>query len=91
LQNEEFSKSTIKNIQSRMKKIYPQLSKDELEYFVINGNVNNNAYIKSKFKIEIYDGKTLRDIAKASDNENIEALRKTVTKYYLCYDKIIDE
>jgi HD superfamily phosphohydrolase len=91
LQSEEFSKSTIKNIQSRMKKIYPQLSKDELEYFVINGNVNNNAYIKSKFKIEIYDGKTLRDIAKASDNENIEALRKTVTKYYLCYDKIIDE
>jgi HD superfamily phosphohydrolase len=91
LQNEEFSKSTIKNIQSRMKKIYPQLSKDEFEYFVISGNVNNNAYIKSKFKIEIYDGKTLRDIAKASDNENIEALRKTVTKYYLCYDKIVDE
>jgi len=91
LQNEVIPKSIIKNIQSRMKKIYPQLSKDELEYFVISGNVNNNAYIKSKFKIEIYDGKTLRDIAKASDNENIEALRKTVTKYYLCYDKIIDE
>jgi hypothetical protein len=37
-------------------------------------------------KILMKDG-SIQDIAKASDNSNLEALARTVQKYILCYVK----
>ncbi len=91
LQNTIIPQQQVKSIQSKVLKKYPQIKKNELHYFIINDSVNNYAYVKSKFKIEIYNGKNLIDIANASDNFNIQSLSKKVTKYFLCYDKSIEE
>lgn len=91
LQSKNFSRKIIHQLQNNILKKYPQLNIKDISYFLITGEVNNAAYIKSKYKIEILDGKKLLDIAKASDNENISALSKEVTKYYLSYDKSINQ
>lgn len=91
LQKNKIPTSIVKSIEKKVLKKYKQISSNELKYFIIVDEVNNSAYIKSKFKIEIFDGKKLIDVARASDNFNIKALSEKVTKYYLCYDKSIDE
>lgn len=90
LQPKTFSPSLVKSIQEKTLKKYKQIKENNIHYFVIMGSVNNSAYIKSKFNIEVYNGKNLMDITKASDNFNIKALSKRVIKYYLCYDKSIE-
>jgi len=65
-----------------------QLSKGEASYFVFSGKIQNRAYNHQKQNINILmkNGK-LKDVAKASDQLNLKALSKTVTKYYICYPK----
>lgn len=64
------------------------LTKKEASYFVITDIVNNSAYNATNFKINILmsNGK-LVDVAKASDQLNLQSLSKTVTKYFICYPK----
>lgn len=90
LQKDKIPFSEVQTVKSKILKKYPSLKRNEIHYFLINDKVDNNAYMKSKFKIEIFDGKKLIDIADASDNFNIRALSKKVTKYYLCYDKSVE-
>lgn len=90
LQKDEIPQKVITSIKKSVLKKYPHISTRELNYFVINGSVNNSAYVKNKFKIEIFDGKKLIDIARASDNLNIEALSGEVKKYFLSYDRNIE-
>ncbi|MBS1650766.1 MAG: HD domain-containing protein [Bacteroidetes bacterium] len=65
-----------------------KISKKQTSYFVLSGSVNNSAYNSHKFNINILmkDGKLI-DVAKASDQLNLQSLSKTVTKYYICYPK----
>lgn len=60
------------------------------EYFLMTGEITNNAYNKHNEKILVLDksGKT-EDMQQASDI-NLSALTKTVRKYYLCYPKELD-
>lgn len=90
LQKDKIPQTLVKSVKTKLHKKYPSLKPNELKYFFINSSVDNSAYLKNKFKIEIYDGKNLKDIATASDNFNIKALSKKVTKYFLCYDKSIE-
>ncbi len=64
------------------------ISKKEASYFVLTSYVNNSAYLANKFNITILmsNGKLI-DVAKASDQLNIQSLSKTVTKYFICYPK----
>ena len=64
------------------------LDKRNISYFVFKSSINNMAYKTGSGSINILmkDG-TLQDIATASDNANVEALSKTVTKNILCYTK----
>lgn len=64
------------------------ISKEEADYFVFTGSVSNQAYQQKKQGIKILykNGKT-EDIVKASDQLNLKALSKPVTKYYICYPK----
>ena len=73
-----------KEIQQKLK-----IKKDEVKYFVVKGEIKNNAYDPAHDHINILykDGKTL-DITKASDNLNIEALANTVKKYTLAYFRV---
>ncbi|GAB4199110.1 MAG: HD domain-containing protein [Bacteroidia bacterium] len=91
IQKNKIPSQTIHDIKKKILKQYPFLKENQISYFLVNTSVNNSAYIKSKFTIEIFDGKQLNDIADASDNFNIRALSKPVTKHVLCYDKTIHE
>ncbi|MBC7655225.1 MAG: HD domain-containing protein [Oligoflexus sp.] len=69
------------NVFSKMK-----VSKEEVNYFVFTGTVNNMAYKIGKGSINILmKNGDLSDIVAVSDNANLEALSKTVTKNILCY------
>ncbi|RDK83496.1 HD domain-containing protein [Marinirhabdus gelatinilytica] len=65
-----------------------KLSREEATYFVFGGLIENQAYDMKRDTINLITktGKVL-DVAKASDQLNIEALSKKVIKYYLCYPK----
>ena len=75
-----------KMIERGMKKY--KVNRRECSYFVYADSVNNSAYLDSKFHINILmnDG-SLKDVADASDQLNLQKLSQTVTKYYLCYPK----
>lgn len=75
-----------KMIERGMKKY--KVTRKESSYFVYADSVNNSAYLHSKFHINILmnDG-SLKDVADASDQLNLQKLSQTVTKYYLCYPK----
>ncbi len=64
------------------------LSKHEASYFVFQGSISNQAYRMDKDTINLIknNGRVV-DVAKASDQLNIEALSKRVVKYYICYPK----
>ncbi|WP_282042567.1 HD domain-containing protein [Winogradskyella flava] len=64
------------------------ISKVEADYFVFHGEITNQAYQSKKHHINILlkSGK-IKDIAKVSDQLNLKALSKSVTKYYMCYPK----
>jgi hypothetical protein len=64
------------------------LSEVEASYFVFDGEIYNQAYNMQNETINLLTqtGKVI-DVAKASDQLNLEALSKRVVKYYLCYPK----
>ncbi len=64
------------------------LTDQETSYFVFLGIIENKAYNQEKQNIHILRANgRLTDVAKASDQLNLEALATTVTKYYICYPK----
>ena len=59
-------------------------NKEEINYFVYQKEMENNAYDPRKDEIKIlFNDGSLKDITQASDNLNISALAKPVKKYYL--------
>jgi len=65
-----------------------KISEHEAEYFVFDGEISNQAYQKHTQKINIlYKSGKVKDIAKSTDQLNLKALSKPVTKYYICYPK----
>jgi len=65
-----------------------QITKHEAQYFVFVGEISNQAYQHKTQKINIlYKSGKVEDIAKATDQLNVKALSKSVTKYYICYPK----
>lgn len=64
-----------------------QISKEEANYFVFAGSISNQAY-QNKAHINIlYKSGKIKDIIRASDQFNLKALSKPVTKYYICFPK----
>ncbi|OIQ27590.1 MAG: phosphohydrolase [Bacteroidetes bacterium MedPE-SWsnd-G2] len=64
------------------------ISEAEADYFVFDGQISNQAYQAQTENINILQktGKIV-DVIKASDQLNLKALSKPVTKYYICYPK----
>jgi HD superfamily phosphohydrolase len=89
LQSTPVSKTAEEKI---LKKITQEITGDSnlSGYFLMTGEITNNAYDKHNEKILVLDktGKT-KDMQHASDI-NLTALTKTVRKYYLCYPKELD-
>jgi hypothetical protein len=66
------------------------LSIKETEYFIFSNRIKNNAYNPKKDKINLlYKDGSIKDIAKAADQLNINALTEEVVKNFLCYPKQI--
>ncbi|WP_304141443.1 HD domain-containing protein [Mesoflavibacter zeaxanthinifaciens] len=64
------------------------ITEDEAKYFVFKGEISNQAYTRSKQNIKIlYKSGKVDDVVKASDQLNLKALSKKVTKHYKCYPK----
>ena len=67
------------------------ISEEEARYFVFTGAISNQAYYENKQNINIlYKTGKIVDIVEATDEFNLRALSKPVTKYFICYPKPID-
>ena len=87
MQSSPITKSYKNKLVAQVCKNY-HVSKQEAHYFVFSDQVNNSAYNANQFNINILTSNgTLVDVAKASDQLNIQSLSNTVTKYFICYPK----
>tara|TARA_B100001094_G_scaffold331908_1_gene401877 strand:+ start:961 stop:2190 length:1230 start_codon:yes stop_codon:yes gene_type:complete len=87
-QNEKFSEDKINELKQKVLEKY-NISIEDTNYLVFTGKVSNNAYQYHKTHINILmKNGEIKDITDASDQFNIDALSKTVNKYFLCYPKI---
>lgn len=87
-QNEKFLEKEINKLKQKVSEKY-NISIDNTNYLVFTGKVSNNAYQYHKTHINILmKNGEIKDITDASDQFNIDALSKTVNKYFLCYPKI---
>ena len=68
------------------------ISDNEADYFVFKGKLKNQAYNKSIEPIRILKkDKTIEDVVEASDQLHLKALSKPVTKYFICFPKVMLE
>jgi HD superfamily phosphohydrolase len=89
IQNNAFNRADINEVKMRTKKVFG-LTNNEINYFVMHDSITNSAYSPQSEQISIkYKDGTVKDIATASDQYNIQSLAKTVQKYYLIYPKQI--
>ena len=69
-----------------------KISEKEADYFVFKGKIKNQAYNKSIEPIYILKkDKSIEDVVEASDQMYLKALAKEVTKYYICFPKVLLE
>ena len=86
IQQAHFSEADI-NVKISELKSTMNLSDSEARYFVFQKQIQNQAYNPSMpIKILNKNGE-LKDIAKASDQLNLQALSKPVIKHFVCYPK----
>ncbi len=88
-----FSTPVSKTIEEKiLRRISSEITNDGrlIKYFLMTGEITNNAYDKHNEKILVLDkvGK-IKDMQHASDI-NLNALTKTVRKYFVCYPKELD-
>ena len=86
MQKEPF---TNQQLEKKRKKFSDKLSlsKEEVNYFVFSQEIKNQAYSLEKPIYILSKNGKLKDISKASDQLNLQALTKPVVKYFICYPK----
>jgi HD superfamily phosphohydrolase len=91
LSSEKFSKEEL----SQYLDTFSQqngISQHEATYFIFKGKIKNQAYSIDAEPIRILKkDKTIEDVIVASDQLNLKALSKPVTKYYICFPKQLVE
>ena len=80
---------TIEQIDKKQNKFSKKLTltKEEINYFVFSQEIKNQAYNLEKPIYILNKNGKLKDISKASDQLNLQALTKPVVKYFICYPK----
>jgi len=88
VQNTAFTASEIETEIDTVEQYY-NITKQEAEYFIFSDKVSNSTYNIEKANINILmkNGDVI-DITSASGQFNIEALKRTINKYFLCYPKL---
>jgi HD superfamily phosphohydrolase len=87
MQIHEFSDGLLNTVKKKVIKKFA-INEEETSYLVFKGKVENQAYNTANDRINIlYKNGDIIDVVNASDNLNIQALSKTVTKHFICYPK----
>lgn len=91
LSSDKFPKEVLTNYISTFSQ-QNNISHQEAEYFIFKGKIKNQAYSKEAEPIRILKkDKTIEDVVEASDQLNLKALSKPVTKYFICFPKQLTE
>ncbi|MEW5675407.1 HD domain-containing protein [Flavobacterium enshiense] len=91
MSEEKISKEQLIDFKTRYIEKH-QLSEKEAEYFVFKGKLKNQAYNKTGEPIHILKkDRSIEDVVEASDQLHLKALSKPVTKYYICFPKVLLE
>ena len=91
LKNEKFPTTALDKMITRFA-TENKLSHQEAKYFIFKGKIKNQAYNKNADPITILKkDKSTEDVVTLSDQLNLKALSKPVTKYFICYPKQLDE
>jgi HD superfamily phosphohydrolase len=91
LSSDKFPKEELTNYIAMLSK-QNNISIHDAEYFVFKGKIKNQAYSKEAEPIRILKkDKTIEDVVEASDQLNLKALSKPVTKYFICFPKQLIE
>ena len=87
LSSEKISSDEKSQLLEQFAKLH-SISVQESNYFIFKGKIINQAYSSVAEPIRILKkNKTIEDVVEASDQLNLKALSKAVTKYYICYPK----
>ena len=91
LNSEKFPKEVLEKMTTRFAK-ENNITEQEAKYFIFKGKIKNQAYSKDAEPIRILKkDKSIEDVVEASDQLNLKALSKPVTKYFICFPKLLDE
>ncbi|MCF6132136.1 HD domain-containing protein [Flavobacterium wongokense] len=91
LNSEKFPAEVLEAMTVRFSK-ENNITQQEAKYFIFKGKIKNQAYSKDAEPIRILKkDKTIEDVVEASDQLNLKALSKPVTKYFICYPKQLEE
>jgi HD superfamily phosphohydrolase len=89
LNSEKFPAEVLQEMSSRFAKEH-NITIQEAKYFIFKGKIKNQAYSKEAEPIRILKkDRTIEDVVEASDQLNLKALSKPVTKYFICYPKLL--
>src|SRR5699024_7995890 len=89
IENQPLSDSMIEHLRTEFCEKH-QVSMEEAKYFIFSGKLENQAYSMKKNTINLLrKNGEVTDVAKMSDQLNLEALSESVIKYFLCYPKRI--
>ena len=91
LNSEKFPKEVLEEMTTRFAKEH-NITQLEAKYFIFKGKIENQAYSKDAEPIRILKkDKTIEDVVEASDQLNLKAMSKPVTKYFICFPKVLEE
>lgn len=87
--DEKVDTEQLSQYKNKIMNLY-SLSDKEANYFVFKGKLKNQAYNKESEPISILkkDGE-IENIVDSSDQLQVKALSKSVTKYYICFPKVL--
>lgn len=87
--SEKVENTIVESLKKKWLALHPMTEK-EADYFVFKGKIKNQAYNKADEPIRILKkDRTVEDVVEASDQMNLKALSKPVTKYYICFPKVL--
>jgi hypothetical protein len=89
MSDEKPEKENLVVLKQKFMKLHP-ISEKEADYFIFKGKLKNQAYSKSSEPIRILKkDRTIEDVVEASDQLHLKALSKPVTKYFICFPKVL--
>lgn len=91
ISTEKISKERITELQTLLSQKETISAKDS-KYFIFKGKISNKAYDKTSEPILIlHKNDTTADLISASDKSYLKSLTEEVSKYYVCYPKVVRE